>query len=324
MDNIYLNPAFGYIRAEGLADDVGGVIKFLYTQMLKFVPTEAEFDKAVKKSHGVNMMKRDNPAKQLFDNKYKGIIYEPEKYSQSGEQVTYENLLAFGKEYFNPQNMIISVVSPAPAEDINNLFSAFYTEGNIEPITESAYQRKYTTITETHTSEDTVGGEQAYLFYGFIKEIDKNDEAALNALSLLMRDKIVFDIREKQGMAYRMSAGIHIIENKALFSINMGTRPENVDKLTPQFPKFFTKEYADSFTEEELTKRVNMYLGRMMFRRLSSINQAYYLGYSYYFDNDIYADEDALNKLKQVTIDDVRRVTDKYLSIQNPVEVIVR
>jgi predicted Zn-dependent peptidase len=67
-----------------------------------------------------------------------------------------------------------------------------------------------------------------------------------------------------------------------------------------------------------------MYLGRMMFRRLSSINQAYYLGHSYYFDGDIYSDEDALNKLKEVKIDDVKRVAEKYLSVSNPVEVIVR
>ena len=49
MDNIYLSPAFGYIRVEGLADDVAGVIKYLNAQMLNFIPTESEYDKAVKK-----------------------------------------------------------------------------------------------------------------------------------------------------------------------------------------------------------------------------------------------------------------------------------
>lgn len=104
----------------------------------------------------------------------------------------------------------------------------------------------------------------------------------------------------------------------------MGTRPENVDILVPQFPGFFTKEYASSFNDEELTKRINMYLGRMMFRRLSSINQAYYLAHSYYFDNDINSDEESLNSLKKVTMDDVKRVADKYLGVENPVKVIVR
>ena len=67
-----------------------------------------------------------------------------------------------------------------------------------------------------------------------------------------------------------------------------------------------------------------MYLGRMMFRRLSSINQAYYLAHSYYFDGDIYADGEMLDALKKVTLNDVKRVAEKYLQVSNPVEVIVR
>ncbi|MCH7964369.1 MAG: insulinase family protein [Bacteroidetes bacterium] len=324
MDNIYLSPAFGYIRVEGLADDVEGAINYLNSQMLNFVPTEREFESAIKKSHGNVMMRKENKAKQVFEDAYKSIIYESEKYVSSSEQLTYEKLLSFGKEYFNPQNMIISVVSPASAEEINNYFTNFEKIESAQPLNDPAYQRKYAEINKARTIIDTVGGEQAYLFYGFLKTVDDNDKAALKALSLLLGDKIVFDVREKQGLAYRMGAGINVIENTALFYINMGTRTENVDKLVPQFPNFFTAEFSNSFTEDELIKRVNMYLGRMMFRRLSSINQAYYLAHSYYFDGDIFADEEMLDALKQVTLQDVNRVVKKYLKVENPVEVIVR
>lgn len=324
MDDIYLSPAFGYIRVEGLADNIEGVINYLNNQMLNFTPTPEEYQKAVKKIHGLSMMSHSNVAKDIFDDLYQNIIYEPEKYKSDNETVTYENLLAFGKEYFNPQNMIISVVSPGTPEDINNYFAPFYKYDNVSPIIEPAYQRQYADLTEEHTVMDSAGGEQSYLFYGFIKPVDKSDEAALQALSLLLGDKIIFDVREKQGMAYRMSAGVDVTDGKALFYINMGTRPENVDVLVPQFPGFFKKEYTASFTNEELTKRVNMYLGRMMFRRLSSINQAYYLGHSYYFDDDIYADEESLANLKKVTMEDVNRVIDKYLHADYPVEVVVR
>ena len=121
-----------------------------------------------------------------------------------------------------------------------------------------------------------------------------------------------------------MSTGINVIDNTALFYINMEIRPENVDKLIPQFSNFFTAEFSNSFTEDELIKRVNMYLGRMMFRRLSSINQAYYLAHSYYFDGDIFADEQMLDALKQVTLQDVNRVVKKYLKVENPVKVVIR
>ncbi len=324
MDNIYLSPAFGYIRVEGLADDVAGATDYLNNQIMNFIPSQAEFDNAVKKTHSVKMMKRENKAKKVFEDAYKSIIYEPEKYSSPEEQLTYENLLDFGREYFNPQNMIISVVSSASSEEIINYFSIFKIEESTQPLNEPAYVSKYADVNEAHIIIDTVGGEQAYLFYGFLKTVDNNDKVALKALSLLLGDKIVFDVREKQGLAYRMGAGINVIENTALFYINMGTRPENVDKLVPQFPGFFSAEFSNSFTEDELIKRVNMYLGRMMFRRLSINNQANYLGHSYYFDGDIFDDEDMLDALKKVTLDDVKHVVEKYLKAENPVEVIVR
>jgi len=296
----------------------------LNSQMLNFVPIENEFESAIKKSHGNMMMRKENKAKQVFEDAYKSIIYEPEKYSSPEEQLTYENLLDFGREYFNPQNMIISVVSSASSEEINNYFSNFKIEESTQPLNEPAYVSKYADVNEAHTIIDTIGGEQAYLFYGFLKTVDEKDKAALKALSLLLGDKIVFDVRENQGLAYRMSTGINVIDNTALFYINMGTRPENVDKLVPQFSNFFSAEFSNSFTDDELIKRVNMYLGRMMFRRLSSINQAYYLAHSYYFDGDIFADREMLDALNKVTLNDVKHVTEKYLKVENPVNVIIR
>jgi predicted Zn-dependent peptidase len=81
---------------------------------------------------------------------------------------------------------------------------------------------------------------------------------------------------------------------------------------------------VNSITTEELDKTINQYLGRMMFRRLSSINQAYYMAYSLYFYGDCEHDQYFLEQLKQVTLDDIKRVAGKYMVIKNPVTVIMR
>ena len=128
------------------------------------------------------MMRKDNKAKQVFEDAYKSIIYEPEKYSSPEEQLTYENLLDFGREYFNPQNMIISVVSSASSEEINNYFSNFKIEESTQPLNEPAYVRKYADVNEAHTIIYTIGEEQAYLFYRFLKIVDEKCKAALKAL----------------------------------------------------------------------------------------------------------------------------------------------
>lgn len=158
----------------------------------------------------------------------------------------------------------------------------------------------------------------------FKKNIDKNDEAALNVLSMLLSNQITFDIREKQGMTYRMSAGVDVKKDKAIFNINMATRPGNVDKLVPQFPSFFDKSFVDGVTKADVKKVINKYLSKMMFRRLSSINQAYYLGYSKYFYDDVNRDTKTLEEIKNIRLQDVKRVAAKYLQVENPIEVYVK
>jgi len=324
MDDIYLHPDFGYIRAEGLDDDIPGMVAYLNEQMLHFTPTEKEFKKAMAKLGGKNPMMRrgSDPAKKRFEELYGQEVYESSPYPQGPEPLDYQTLLKFAQEYFQPGNMVISVVSPAAVDQMNALFSGF--KGH-------ALTKEPPAITQTiklHdapvTIEENGGGSRSYLFWGFAKKIDPLDKPALKALSLILRDKIIFDIREKQGMAYHMSAGIELSENRALFFIRQGTRPQNVDKLVPQYPRFFELKMLEDVKESDLQKSINMYLGRMMFRRLSSINQAYYLGTSYYFHDDILYDEQFLNDLRKVTLAEVLQVARKYMKVQNPVQIIVR
>ncbi len=324
MDNIYLDPAFGYIRVEGLANNVKDAIQFLNNQMLNFVPSKAEYEKAKKSFSYSSMMSHGNKAKKLFNKFLNKILYTPQKYTPKKESLSYENLLEFGTYYFSPQNMIISVVAPTMPNKINEYFSNFSSEKNKELFTGAGYTEQYNEINISTTIDTTGGGEQAYLYFGYQKKINKTEKPVLKALSLLLGDKIVFDIREKQGLAYRMSAGINTIGNKAMFYINMGTRPENVKKIILQFPKFFKTSILGKISEKDLQKSLNMYLGRMMFRRLSSVNQAYYLGHSYYFDNDINYDADFLTKLKNVKLEDVKKAAKKYLDVENPVEIFVK
>lgn len=323
MDDIYLHPDFGYVRVEGLADDVASAVSFLNSQMLNFVPTEDEFKKATEKYKGISMMQRgSDKSKKLFDSCYKALVYESDPYSRNQPELKYENMAAFAKEYFNPANMIISVVSPAELEAVKGMFAQFSGEPiNNEP---AVFTSTYALHSVAEKVEKSGGGERSYIFWGFTSQIDPKDAPALQALSLVLSDVIVFDIREKQGMAYNMSAGIDIAKDRALFFVNQGTRPQNVEKLVPQYPKFFKMSVVDTLKQNQLEKSVNMYLGRMMFRRLSSINQAFYLGSSLYFKNDINYDKQFLEDLKNVNLADVKNVAKKYMTGKNPTFIVVK
>jgi predicted Zn-dependent peptidase len=320
MDNIYLHDDFGYIRVEGLADDLDGAIQFLNDAFLNFTPSKAEFEKANSPSFGG--MKRKNIAKEKFNALMDEHLYGSLSQENNPPELTYESLLSFAKKYWTPENVILSTISPESPPKVNALYSGFGERTLIDKT--PAFEKSYKPVPMPVSIEEAGGGAQSYLFWGFIKEIDPKDKPALTALSLILKDKIVFDIREKQGLAYRMNSGIFIKKDKALFSIDFGTRSENVDVIVPQFPGFFSMNMLNDLDASMLEKSVNMYLGRMMFRRLSSINQAYYLGHSQYFDGDLNSDSEFLDGLKAVTLVDVNRVTKKYMDGQNPISIIVR
>lgn len=324
MDDIYLNPDFGYIRVEALNDDIPAVINYLNTELQNFIPSETEYQNTIKKFSKPNpmIMGRKDPTEELFKREYNKLIYEENRYPKNEDYPSYGQLLQFRDTYFNPSNMIISVVSSAAPEMIKDEFSSFSTNENIEY--EPVYFKRIKLQQEKQNIYTQGGGNRSYLFWGFSTSIEEKDKPALQALSLILSEKIIFDIREKQGMAYHMSAGINIIDDDALFYINQGTRPQNVDKLLKQYTKIFRKSVLNDITSASLQKSINMYLGRMMFRRLSSINQAYYLGYSYYFHQDIKYDKTFLKNLQNVTINDVMYVADKYLNVKNPVTVVIR
>lgn len=322
MDDIYLHPDFGYIRAEGLADDLTNAVKYINDQIKNFVPTEDEFKKSAEKFKGMAMMSMGgDKSKKLFDAEYNSLVFEPNQYKDK-PGLTYDNLLAFTKEYFNPANMIVSVVSPGSPESVNTIFSDF--TGTPVEGEQATFTPTYLAQTKLVTIEKTGGGQRSYIFWGFVSQIDPKDAPALQALSLVLSNEIVFDIREKQGLAYNMSAGIDVVKDKALFFVSQGTRPQNIDKLSPQYPNFFKTAAIDKLTQEELEKSINMYLGRMMFRRLSSINQAFYLGSSLYFEKDFNYDKQFLDALKNVKLADVKTVAEKYMKINNPMLLIVR
>jgi len=321
MDNIYLSPDFGYIRVAGLADNLEGALSFLSNELNGFVPTEAEFELAKAKfSRGMSHGGKDQ-AKECFNTLKDSVLYASVEIGAKKE-LNYSSLVGFAASYFAPKNRVVSVVSPESSKFIadNMLDGTGSGVSKTFPLTERAYLSPAKSV-----AVDTQGGgEQSYLFWGFIKDIDPEDKAALKALSLILSDKIIFDVREKQGMAYRMSATASIRGNKALFYISLPTRPQNADVLIPQFPQLMSQATLGELTGDEVQKAINVYLGRMMFRRLSSINQAYYLGTSLFFHGDMNHDQAFLDALKKVTLADVNRVAEKYLTPDQTISIVVR
>ena len=325
MDDIYLHRDFGYLRAEAIGIDVPDALQRLMTQIQTFEPDEAAFEDSLNALQQSKIMAGRVKNKTLFTDTYKQQIYAPRIYPTAEETPTFEQIKEFRRRYLALNNMIVSVVSSeSVAEVIESINASIQSGTNSAATAFEVDDLRLNSINSPVNIELEAGGKQSYLYYGYTKSVAAQDIAPLEVLSLMLRDQAVFDIREKQGLAYRMSVGIKVHGDQAIAYLNMGTRPENIDILTPQMQTVFSPSYLPTIDQENLERLINKHLGRMSFQRLSSANQGYYAAHSLYFYNDINHDKDRLMKLAAVTMDDVKRVANKYLQPENPWQIVVR
>jgi zinc protease len=321
MDDIYMHPDFAYIRVEGLQQYRREIIALLSGEILNFRLTEDAFNKANKGSAMAAMRRREDKAQTTFQKVRSEIVWQQSEREYS--KLDYASCLAFGKSYFSPANMTISVVADAPVATIERDFAALSATPSDSLAGLASWQKNLRMPAQAKDTSISIGGEQTWLFYGYTREISPEDIPALTVLSLLLNDAIVFDIREKRGLAYRMGAGIRINAGRALFYIDQASKPENRAELQRLYPTFFSRDFLGEITQDRVQRAVNQHLGRMQFRRLSSINQGFYLGRSQYLHGDYRRDEEALAALAAVTAADVESAAERYLQAENVQQIVV-
>ena len=165
-------------------------------------------------------------------------------------------------------------------------------------------------------------GNRAFFFGGFTKTIQNRHLAALKALSVLLSEQIQFKIREELGMAYGINSGIEIIEDRALFYLRFATAPKNIGTIQKIWPTFFQSNNFTAISEITFKKTINKYLGRMAFRKLSSINQGFYLGKALYNGTGPNDDQKQLDDLKKLNLETLYEVALEYLDSKVPLEII--
>jgi predicted Zn-dependent peptidase len=94
----------------------------------------------------------------------------------------------------------------------------------------------------------------------------------------LLSDQLEFELRERRGLAYSMGASIAPWAGRMRLLVTMGTRRENLDEAIEGI-----RRGVASFTPGDgaaVRRAAAAWRGRMLMRRLTRINQAYFLGIS--------------------------------------------
>jgi zinc protease len=323
-DDYYFVPDYSYLRLD--------TIDIFYKKGLQLVAemlTSPRFDEAEIERVRQEMLAAVGKAEGSTRATAKRLYYEtllagtplaasPQGTSGSIASITRDDLIAFHRKYMDPSNLIVSVACNVEAESVLSELGRTLS-GSTTP--RPAHDFK---LPPTASQEVTqrIGKGQSYIYMGFTCQPSEEDEAPLAVMTQILSDRMSFDIREKQGLAYMIGADLSLRPQGAWLTASMGTSPENIDAAKKAMLGAFPDMAAAEISQEDVERTRNSMLGRHLMRTMFSMGRAYHAGLAELFGENRQG-SGLLEAAKRVQPADVHRVASRYLSGDEFLVVIV-
>lgn len=240
-------------------------------------------------------------------------------------QVTREDVRAFHTRYFAPGNLVVAIVTGREPRAV--LAAAREALGRAAgerggPCAVSTDMLP-TPTTAPAREELEIGREQSWIRVGSVFPVVPADGPPLEVASLVLSDRLAFELRERQGLAYSIGASYGQLGGRGWIAAGMGTRPENLQEAEAGLVAGIHELALSDISADEVTKVVKSHRGRARMRRVTRINQAMNLCLDRLWTENPAAPGDT-SSLLAVTAADVRRVAAAYLAAARLVTAVAR
>jgi zinc protease len=233
-----------------------------------------------------------------------------------------EELVALKERYLTAENMIVSIVSGLPAE--NALAAAGEVLARIPRGVPVPAAPALSATRGVREVREHLGKPQAQLLLGkVLPPVGPRERLALEIAGSILSARLFGTLREKEGLAYSVDAGVSFPRGGTLLLIGMGTAPQNIDRAKAGILREWKAIAETPPTKEEVERRANGLAGRLAMRMLSSINRAYYLGLAEFRGLGLDYVETYRQALLSVTPEEVSAVLRKYFGQEGYVLAIV-
>jgi zinc protease len=229
---------------------------------------------------------------------------------------TREDLKAIHQRFAVPSNTVITGVGDMDVnkafETITNLFGKIPAKTLAVP--KIPEQER---ITEVREKVLRLPRAKAHLAIGFrgttLKDEDRYALDVLNTVMSGMGGRLFMELRDKESLAYTVASFARPGNDPGVFAFYMATDPAKADKALKGLFREIKRVKDAPISDEELTRSINNVIGRRKISLQSpwaraenaALNDLYGLGYDY--------DPEYIEKISQVTADQVLQVARKYL-----------
>jgi len=285
---------------------------------------------------GELQLELDSPKTQAFDNLVK-TMFHGHPYGHSHTKIL-EDLPSVKvediKEYYYeksliPEKMAFSVVGDIDREKVLKILEEKFGSISKPGIPEKEVWIPKLPENKTITLPKADAA-QAQIVQGWIgPAITDEDFPALTVLNVILgssglSSRLFVELRDKKGLAYHVRSSIESLKHLGLFTVYIGTAPDNIKTCLEGFDIEINKLKNESVSEKELEGAKKNYLGKRAFMHETNSQQAYYLGYYEIMGIGAEFDSGIEEKVKNVTSEDIKRVASKYFSQNSVISLLAQ
>jgi len=312
---------YGILRVSSLKEDIDKVLPIAVDILQNPVFAQDKIDLAKVQRRAVIARRNDN-VRQIQSREFSKVIYGTESpYARHEEYATIESisrddLIAYHKRFFHPNNMIMTVwgdfETKEMIEKLERTFGALKpAELNIPPTPEVAYEYK-TTINYI----DKQDLNQSNILMGHIGgRYDNPDYPALLVMNqILTMDRMFKKIRSDEGLAYSVFGYYGVdLDHPGIFNAGAQTKSESTVYAIRLMIKEIERMTQEEVTDEELNRGKDEFLNSYVFNydsKAKIVNRMLtfaHFGYPLDFADQI------KEGVEKVTKADVLRVAKQYL-----------
>jgi len=323
-----------YLRARALFlnEDINEVLE-IFEDILKY-STFTNLDKEARKLEGELTLDLDSPKTQAFDTLIKNIYPEHPyghcytKILESLNKITVDDVKDFYfKNSFSPDKIVISVVGDIEHDLIVKALNSKF--GSLETLSGEKSEINIAEIKEnkviTSAREDSA---QAQIIQGWLApRITHPDYPVMVLLNTILGGsglscRLFVELRDKKGLAYTVRSTYEPLQSSGLFTIYIGTAPNNIKVCLDGFETEINKLKNEIVTEKELNDAKNNYLGKRAYFHETNSQQSYYLGFYEAIGLGAQFDQEINEKIRNVSSKDIQEAANKYFSKNSVISIL--
>ncbi len=215
---------------------------------------------------------------------------------------TVENILAYKKARYCPQNIVISFAGGVDMKTAETLVESCF--GDLEQGEFALRTPKLITSRQSLVKRKPIEQMHLALAYPSVPRGDKREDlvAAINGvLGGSMSARLFQEVREKRGLAYSVYSYASAFPECATLNIYAGVNPKNVDEAYEAILQVVKTMKEKGITEDEFMRSREQMKSGMFFSNESSNSQMLLYGrYMLYFDK-VFDFEEKLNRINAMT-----------------------